>query len=165
MSTHIYNAIEIQRPVQQVFDYACTPAHWPDWHPSSLKLYTRNVSDNAGDNAGIAKRGARFEEDVRAGGRTGHLVWTVTEYTEQRSWTGQATVDNGANLTVSYHVSATPTGTLFERHLHYDLPGFVLKILNFLVLRRRIAAESALSLQRLQDVLQAGQEKDKRHVA
>ncbi|MCH8619617.1 SRPBCC family protein [Undibacterium sp. TS12] len=157
MSTHIYNAIEIQRPVQQVFDYACTPTHWPDWHPSSLKLYTKN--------AGIAKKGARFEEDVRAGGRTGHLVWTVTEYTEQRSWTGQATVDNGANLTVIYHVSATPTGTLFERHLHYDLPGFVLKILNLLVLRRRIVAESALSLQRLQDVLQAGQERGKQHVA
>ena len=146
MSTHIYNAIEIQRPIQQVFDYACTPMHWPDWHPSSLKLYM--------DHAGIATSGTRFEEDVRAGGRTGHLVWTVTECVDQHRWTGQATVDNGARLTVSYHLSETATGTLFERHLHYELPNLMLKILNFLILRRRIAKESALSLRQLQGVLQ-----------
>ncbi|BBB68959.1 hypothetical protein UNDYM_4706 [Undibacterium sp. YM2] len=148
MTTHIYNAIEIQRPIRQVFDYACTPTHWPDWHPSSLKLYM--------DHAGIATSGTRFEEDVRAGGRTGHLVWTVIEYLEQYRWTGQATVDNGASLTVSYQFSATPAGTLFERHLHYDLPNTLLNILNFLILRRRIAEESALSLRQLQTVLEAG---------
>ncbi|MFZ3004278.1 MAG: SRPBCC family protein [Undibacterium umbellatum] len=148
MSTHIYNAIEIQVPVQQAFDYACAPIHWPDWHPSSLKIYTNN--------AGIASAGTSFEEDVRAGGRTGHLVWTVTECVNAQCWTGQATVDNGANLTVSYHFSATANGgTLFERHLQYELPNLALKILNFLVLRRRIADESALSLRRLQSELQA----------
>ncbi|BBB63014.1 hypothetical protein UNDKW_4741 [Undibacterium sp. KW1] len=148
MATHIYNAIEIQRPVRQVFDYACSPTHWPDWHPPSLKLYM--------DHAGIATSGTRFEEDVRAGGRTGHLVWTVTECQDLQRWTGQATVDNGARLTVSYQFSAAPAGTLFERHLHYDLPNPLLNILNFLILRRRIAEESALSLRQLQAVLEAG---------
>ncbi|MFZ6745401.1 SRPBCC family protein [Undibacterium sp. JH2W] len=149
MSTHIYNAIEIQVPIQQVFDYACAPAHWPDWHPSSLKLYTSN--------AGTADVGSSFEEDVRAGGRTGHLIWTVTECDNTRRWTGRAKVDNGASLTVTYQFSASASGgTLFERHLHYVLPNLALKILNVLVLRRRITAESALSLQRLQTVLHGG---------
>lgn len=153
MSTHIYHVIEIQVPVQQVFDYACAPSHWPDWHPSSLKLYTNN--------AGVASIGTGFEEDVQAGGRTGHLVWTVTEFVNAQRWAGQAKVDNGASLTVSYHFSATANGgTLFERHLHYDLPSLALKVLNFLVLRRRITAESALSLQRLQTVLQGGSLRD-----
>ncbi len=147
MTTHIYNAIEIQRPIRQVFDYACTPTHWPEWHPSSLTLYS--------DKPGIASTGMQFEEDVRAGGRTGHLAWTVTECVDQQRWTGQATVDNGARLTVSYQFSETAAGTLFERHLHYELPNYFLKMLNLLVLRRRIAAESALSLRQLQAVLQA----------
>lgn len=150
MTTQIYNAVLIQRPVAEVFRYACTPAHWPDWHPSSLKLY--------GPVASIATAGTRFEEDVRAGGRTGHLCWTVVDYVDGQLWTGRASADNGASLSVSYKLSVAEGGTLFERHLAYELSSPVLKFLNIFLLRRRIERESEESLQRLQRLLQAGQD-------
>lgn len=34
--TQIYTTIQIQTPIQRVFDYATTPGNRPDWHPSSL---------------------------------------------------------------------------------------------------------------------------------
>ena len=34
--TQIYTTIQIQTPIQRVFDYVTTPGNWPVWHPSSL---------------------------------------------------------------------------------------------------------------------------------
>ncbi len=148
MSTRMLHTIAIARPREVVFDYACTPAHWPHWHPSSLRLY--GIVD-----APLAA-GAGFEEDVRAGGRSGHLVWTVEEAKRPAHWTARAVVDNGARLTLTYRFAETATGTSFERELVYELPNAWLRVLNVLLLRRRIAAESAQSLQQLKNQLESG---------
>lgn len=147
MTTRIYNSIVVARTAKSVFDYATTPARWPEWHPSSLKIY--------GDAAHSLNRGETFEEDVRAGGRNGHLVWRIVERQPHRLWTAQAHVDNGASLTLTYQVSPDGDGALFERTLSYKLPNVFLRILNKLILRRRIERESAESLARLKTVLES----------
>jgi len=141
MTTRMLHAITIARPPEAVYDYACAPAHWPRWHPSSLRLY-------GAVDAPLAA-GATFEEDVRAGGREGHLSWTVEDAVRPSRWIARAAVDNGARLTLAYRFAASPAGTAFERELAYELPGTLLRVLDVLVLRRRIAAESALSLAQL----------------
>jgi hypothetical protein len=45
-------------------------------------------------------------------------------------------------------------GTTFERELVYTLPNLLLRLLDRLVLRRRIEAESAEALRRLKDLLE-----------
>jgi hypothetical protein len=148
VATRIYHRILVQRSVAEVFDYATTPAHWPAWHPSSLKLY--------GDAAHSLAQGETFEEDVHAGGRKGHLQWKVLERTAAQRWIAEARVDNGASLTLTYQVSPKEGACLFERELRYRLPNAFLRMLNKLVLRRRIERESAESLARLKAVLESG---------
>jgi uncharacterized protein YndB with AHSA1/START domain len=146
VSTRIYNAIVVACSVERVFDYATTPAQWPQWHPSSLKLY--------GDAAHSLERGEKFEEDVRAGGRKGHLKWNVLERKPAQQWIAEAQVDNGASLVLTYKVSAHEGGCLFERELSYQLPNAFLRVLNKLILQRRIERESAESLAHLKAVLE-----------
>lgn len=141
------HTIAIARPPQAVYDYACAPAHWPRWHPSSLRLY------GAVDRP--VEAGSGFEEDVRAGGRNGHLKWTVVESVRGKRWLARAEVDNGARLTVGYRFDEAAGGTAFERELVYELPSAWLRLLNVLLLRRRIDAESALSLRQLKACCEA----------
>jgi hypothetical protein len=148
MSTRLFHAITIARPVDAVVDYASTPARWPEWHPSSLRLY--------GDVDRPLVAGDVFEEDVRAGGRTGHLKWNVVASERAQRWVAHADVDNGARLVLTYRFAASLGGCAFERELVYDLPSAWLRLLNVLVLRRRIEAESRHSLERLKARLEQG---------
>jgi hypothetical protein len=146
MSTRLLHAITIACAPAQAYDYACAPGHWPEWHPSSLRLF------GAVDHALPA--GATFEEDVRAGGRNGHLRWTVVEAQRPARWIATAEVDNGARLSLTYRFAPHGDGTAFERELAYELSSPWLRVLDALVLRRRIAAESALSLRQLKAALE-----------
>jgi len=146
MPTRLFHRVKIARAPREVFDYVTTPARWPEWHPSSLRLAPG--ADKP------LKAGTRFEEDVRAGGREGHLRWQVRRCEPPRLWVADAETDNGAMLTLSYRVSPDDHGALFERELVYSLPNVFLRLINLLLLRRRIARESALSLQQLKQVLE-----------
>ncbi|MES2298276.1 MAG: SRPBCC family protein [Pseudomonadota bacterium] len=146
MPTLNHHTITIRRSPEDVFNYATTPAHWPKWHPSSLRLQ--------GDTAHPTLGGAQFEEDIRAGGRTGHIQWRVAACEVGKVWVADAASSNGVTLRVTYRVSPAGEGTLFERTLSYSIQGLWLKILNVLILRRRIERESALSLQQLKAVME-----------
>lgn len=146
MSTRLQHSIVIAADPGVVFDYVCTPGFWPDWHPSSLRLH--------GDAARPLHADDRFEEDIRAGGREARLRWRVLTAEAPALWTAQAVADNGVELELTYRVQPAANGTLFERELLYRVSGWWLKLLNILLLRRRIAAESVHSLQQLQSVLE-----------
>jgi hypothetical protein len=146
MTTRLLHTVAIAADPGVVFDYASTPAYWPDWHPSSLRLH--------GDAARPLRAEDRFEEDIRAGGREARLRWQVRVSEAPRLWTAQAVADNGLELELSYRVQASAQGALFERELRYRVSGWWLNLLNVLLLRRRIAAESAHSLQQLKAVLE-----------
>jgi hypothetical protein len=146
MTTRLLHTIRIAADIHAVFDYVSTPAFWPDWHPSSLRLF--------GDVARCLGAGDHFEEDVRAGGRTARLHWQVVAAEAPRVWTATAVADNGVELELDYRMQSDAQGVMFERELQYQVPGWWLKLLNRLVLRRRIDAESAHSLRQLKSVLE-----------
>jgi len=137
--------IHIARPVEQVFDYASTPARWPEWHPSSLRLEPGAEQP--------LPAGARFEEDISAGGRKAHLSWTVLECQRPHVWIAKAQADNGVTLRLEYRLTAEGGGTAFTRLLSYELPSLLLKLYNWVLGQRRIHRESVLSLHQLRDVL------------
>jgi len=140
--TRMQHRIEIARNPLAVLAYASTVTRWPEWHPSSLKIKGPD---------GPLHAGARFEEDIRAGGRDGHLSWTVDEYLPGRRWSARAHGDNGLELTVTYECEASGDGTHFVRTLEYRFGGWALRLANRLLLRRRIDRESAASLLALRD--------------
>lgn len=142
--TRMQHSVDIARTPEEVLTYAASAARWPEWHPSSLKIYGSD---------GPQACGMRFEEDIEAGGRKGHLRWEVLDYVPGKRWHARALGDNhGLDMTVTYDCSPTAGGgTRFVRTLDYSLSGALIQLANVLVLKRRIERESAFSLQQLRD--------------
>jgi hypothetical protein len=140
--TRMQHPIDIAGDPIAVLAYAATVSRWPEWHPSSLKI------DGP---AGPLHAGARFEEDIHAGGREGHLSWEVTEYLPGRRWCARAQGDHGLSLHLTYECSAAGEGTAFVRTLDYRFESLGMRIANQLLLKRRIERESAASMLALRD--------------
>ena len=141
------HSIHIAAAPRAVLDYASTPALWPEWHPASLRL-------EPGAEHPLTL-GERFEEDIKTAGRDAHLSWVVEECEPGRLWAARAQADNGAGIFVRYRVAEAAGGTSFARELEYTLANPLLRLLNLLVLRRRIDAESRLSLQQLKQRMES----------
>jgi len=141
--TSMQHQINIAGNPIDVLAYASTVTRWPEWHPSSLKVDGPRGSLHAG---------ARFEEDIRAGGREGHLSWVVDEYLPGRRWIARAHGDNGLSLVVTYECTAEGEGTRFVRTLDYQFSGLAMRIANRLLLKRRIDCESAASMLALREM-------------
>jgi hypothetical protein len=141
--THV---VEIRGTPEAVLAYAATPSHWPEWHPSSLRVQAA---------PGPQGPAAVFEEDIHAGGRPGHLSWRVTAYRPAMHWQAEARGPHRLWLRVDYRVEPCATGTRFERRLAYVLPGFVWGLYNRLIGRRRVGRESVESMARLKKAFEA----------
>jgi hypothetical protein len=140
--TRMQHKIDIAGDPIAVLAYASTVTRWPDWHPSSLRINGQN---------GPLHAGARFEEDIRAGGRDGHLSWVVDEYLPGRRWIARAHGDNGLSLLLTYECAAEGDGTRFVRTLEYRFSGLAMRMANQLLLKRRIERESAASMLALRE--------------
>ncbi|QAY86597.1 sterol desaturase/SRPBCC family protein [Pseudomonas arsenicoxydans] len=143
--TRMQHQIAIAGSPMDVLAYASTVTRWPEWHPSSLKVEGQSGSLHAG---------ARFEEDIRAGGRNGHLSWEVNEYLPGRRWSAWARGDHGLSLVVTYECEADGDHTRFVRTLDYQFAGLAMRIANRLLLKRRIERESSASMLALRDMAQ-----------
>ena len=141
--TRMQHQIDIAANPIDVLAYASTVTRWPEWHPSSLKVEGQR---------GPLHAGVRFEEDIRAGGREGHLSWIVDEYLPGRRWCARARGDHGLSLVVTYECAAEGDSTRFVRTLEYQFGGLAMRIANRLLLERRIANESAASMRALREM-------------
>lgn len=144
--TRIYKSIQIHTPIEQVFDYVTTPGNWPEWHPSSLGV--SGATDHS------LEPGEKVTEKYLVAGRRGSVVWTVRERTAPRRWIIEGQAEGGGGGTITYTLTAQDGGTFFERDFVYAMPNALLALLDRLVLRRRVDAESAEALRRLKDVLE-----------
>ncbi len=142
----VRTSISIARPPAVVFDYVTTAANWPRWHPSSLGV------SGAIDHQ--AQLGEQIIERFRVAGREGEATWTVQERDAPRRFVITSTVGAAGGGTVTYVLSAEGTGTHFERTFSYRVNSRLLSLLDSLLLRPRIARESAMALQRLKAVLE-----------
>lgn len=140
--TRMQHQIDIAGEPIAVLTYAASVTRWPEWHPSSLKIEGP---------AGPLHAGARFAEDIHAGGRSGHLRWEVTEYLPGRRWCARAQGDHGLSLLLTYECSAEGSGTRFIRTLDYRFEGLAMRVANQLLLKRRIERESAASMLALRE--------------
>lgn len=143
--TRLQHQIDIAGNPIDVLAYASTATLWPQWHPSSLKVEGPR---------GPLHAGARFEEDIRAGGREGHLSWVVDEYLPGRRWSARAQGDHGLSLMLTYECECEGTGTRFVRTLEYQFSGLLMSIANRLLLKRRIDRESTASMLALSEMAQ-----------
>ncbi|RON08892.1 sterol desaturase [Pseudomonas brassicacearum] len=143
--TRMQHQIDIARDPIAVLAYASTATRWPEWHPSSLKVDGQQ---------GPLHAGSRFEEEIHAGGRAGHLSWEVNEYLPGRRWSARAQGNHGLELLVTYECASEGDGTRFVRTLEYRFSGWRMRLANQLLLKRRIEHESAASMLALRDMVQ-----------
>ncbi|MHB9834236.1 SRPBCC family protein [Paraburkholderia terrae] len=149
LSTRIVTIMPIARESTAVFDYVTTPAHWPAWHPSSL-----SVTGATDHSLGI---GEQTTEEFRVAGRRGEVVWTVVERKRPEKWTIDGTIEGRPAGTVSYALTPDTNGnggTEFERTFTYRSPTLWFALLNAVLLRAKIQAESDEAVDRLKDILE-----------
>ena len=144
--TCIYKTIQIDTPVERVFDYVTMPSNWPAWHPSSLRV--------SGATNRSLEPGEQVTEEFRVAGRRGRVVWTVRDREAPRRWSIEGQVQGGGSGRVTYILTPYAGGTIFEREFAYTMPNLLLALLNRLVLRYRVDTESAEALRRLKQVLE-----------
>jgi uncharacterized protein YndB with AHSA1/START domain len=144
----IVTAIDIRRPVEQVFDFLTTPGNWPRWHPSSLRV-TGAVDHSLGP-------GEQVTEDFRVAGQSGTAVWTVRERQAPQRWVIDGVAENGNRATITYTVTAQAGGSRFERELVFVPTGPPAPELVLALLSLRIEAESAEALRRVKALLEEG---------
>jgi hypothetical protein len=144
--TLIVTQVFIRKALDQVFDYVTTPVFWPQWHPSSAGV--------DGIDARPATLGDRLDEQVHAAGRRETFRWTVTRCSPPSCWAIDGEFASG-KATIAYRLEATADGTLFTRELTYRVRGFWLRLLDGLLLARRIRRESRHALQSLKARLES----------
>lgn len=147
--TRIYTTIRVEEPAERLFEYVTTPGNWPEWHPSSL-----GVSGATDHSLGP---GEKVAEEYSVAGRRGRVVWTVREREAPRRWVIDGEVDGrGGEGTITYTLTPSEGGTIFERDFVYAMPNALLALLDRLVLRRRVEAESEEALRQLKAAVEGG---------
>lgn len=144
--TRICNSIQIRRPIEQVFDFITTPANWPQWHPASV-----SVGGNADHSL---QAGEEVTENISVAGRRGQVTWLARERSAPHRWVIDGSGKDGGRATITYTLTPHPDGTTFERELVYTMPNALLTVLDWLIIRWRMKADSAEALRRLKRLLE-----------
>ena len=145
--TRIVTAVVIGAPIEQVFAFATTPANWPRWHPAS-KAVTGAVDHSLGP-------GEQLVEEIQMTGYRGRASWVARERAAPSRWVIEGEGSTGGHARLTYRLCAQPDGTRFERELVYRMPNAWYALLDMLFIRRRMVAQSAEALRRLNDLLEA----------
>lgn len=87
-------------------------------------------------------------------GRRGRVVWMVREREAPRRWEIDGRTEGGGGGTITYTLTPHSGGTTFEREFVYSVSSPLLALIDWLVLRPRIKAESAEALRSLKDKLE-----------
>ncbi|BAL24904.1 hypothetical protein AZKH_2598 [Azoarcus sp. KH32C] len=143
---HLTNEVTITRPIGEVFEYVTTPGNWPKWHPSSLAVSGAiDHSLNLGEQA---------TEDFLVAGRRGRAVWTVVERDAPRLWKIEGGGEEGGRAWITYTLREEAGATHFTRDMRYRMPNLLTALLDPLLTRKQIAAESDLAVRQLKAALE-----------
>lgn len=152
--TAIHDEVVIARPLALVFDFVATPRHWPAWHPASLGV--------AGATDHPLERGERVAETFMLARRGGVVVWTVIESQRPRTWSIEGVAAGRRVGTITYRLTPAITSSLapaaestrFEREFRYRSPTLLFALINRLMLRDQLQAESTDAVRRLKALLE-----------
>jgi hypothetical protein len=142
--TKIVNHVDIACKPKQILDYVSTVTRWQEWHPYPVTTQAPT---------GPLQTGSAFEY---ASAKAGRLSWVVVNCVSDRSWTARARGQYGLELCVTYECQETSEGTRFVRTLEYRFASPLFRLLDRLMLRRRIKRDSVALLDRLRDVAKDG---------
>ena len=141
----VEESIEINRPLQEVFDYVSDVGNYPEWMAHAL--------DVRKDTEGPPQQNDRFTVAIKSVGRRFETPYERTSYEANRRYTDRAVGGPVPNQRWDCSFQEVPGGTHLRRAVEAE-PGGLLKVLEPLQKR---AAERGLrrDLKTLKDVLEA----------
>jgi sterol desaturase/sphingolipid hydroxylase (fatty acid hydroxylase superfamily) len=148
-TTRNVDTLIMDKPPQEVLNYASNVALWPQWHPQSSKIYIEEAKP--------LLKGDKFEEDILTALGKNHLVWDVIERGEN-NWVAIANnQNNGSVISIEYRVKGIEnnTKTEFTRILDYTLPNFFFVAVNALYLKSKVELKSQQGVKRLKKAVEA----------
>ena len=141
----VEESIEINRPLQEVFDYVSDVGNYPEWMAHALEVLK--------DTEGPPQQNDRFIVAIKSVGRRFETPYERTSFEANRRYTDRAAGGPVPNQRWDSTFQEVPGGTRLTRAVEAELGG-LLKVLEPLQKR---AAERQLrkDLQTLKDVLEA----------
>jgi uncharacterized protein YndB with AHSA1/START domain len=115
MST-VHATIEIDAPIQRVWDTVMDPSHLKDW--VTIHRSVRDVSDEP------LRKGSTMEQVLHIRGVSFHVHWTLTDVRspERAEWEGQGPAHSLARI--RYELSGDGDGpTKFAYTNEFEVPG------------------------------------------
>lgn len=132
--------------MEEVFDFVTMPASWLQWHPSCVRI--SGATDHS------LAIGETVTEEFLVAGRSGSITWTVVERDRPKRWVIAGEVPGAGGGDIAYTLTQEGDETVFEREFSYHMANRWLALLDRLINRRRIQAESAEAMRRLKHILE-----------
>ncbi len=149
--TRIVSAVEIRRPIGEVFQFGATPRHWPAWHPTAT-----SVSGAVND---PVREGERILERDRFSFLNGCIRWRVRRVTPPTGWVIDGVVDEvplfrGTTTSITYTLSTFAGGTRLKRDMTYSVPSGLARVLDRIEFRNHNARQSQRAVERMKQLLE-----------
>ena len=142
----VEESIEINRSLQEVFDYVSDVGNYPEWMAHALEVRK--------DTAGPPQQGDRFTLAIKSVGRRFETPYERASYVANRRYTDRAVGGPFPNQRWESIYQEVPTGTRLMREVEAE-GGGLLKVLEALQ-KRAVKRQLRKDLKTLKDVLEAG---------
>ena len=141
----VQESIEINRPLEEVFNYLSEAANFPEWTAHTLEVRK--------DTPGPPQQGDGFTVAIKSLGRRFETPYERTSYEPNRRYTDRAVGGPIPNQQWDYTFQEVSGGTRLTRAVEAK-PGGLLKLLEPLQ-RRTVKRQLRKDLQTLKDLLEA----------
>ena len=141
----VEESIEIDRPLQEVFDYVSDVGNYPEWMAHVLEVLK--------DTEGPPQQSDRFIVAIKSVGRRFETPYERTSYEANRRYTDRAVGGPIPNQRWDCTFQEVPGGTRLTRAVDAE-PGGLLKLLEPLQ-KRPVERQIRKDLQTLKEVLEA----------
>jgi dehydrogenase/reductase SDR family protein 12 len=141
----VEESIEINRPLEEVFNYVSNVGNFPEWTAHTLEVRK--------DTAGPPQQSDRFTLAIKSVGRRFETPYERTSYEPNRRYTDRAVGGPIPNQRWDYTFHEVPSGTRLTRAVEAESAG-LLKLLEPLQ-KRTVQRQLRTDLKTLKDVLEA----------
>ena len=142
----VEESIEINRPLQEVFNYVSDVGNYPEWMADALEVRK--------DTAGPPQQSDRFIVAIKSVGRRFETPYERTSYEANRQYTDRAVGGPIPNQRWDCTFQEVPGGTRLRRAVEAK-PGGLLKLLEP-IQKRSAERQLRKDLKTLKDVLERG---------
>lgn len=149
--TKVISTTVINCAIKDVFNFATTPCHWPEWHPTAQGV--SGVTDHS------LKKGEQVLEEEKFIFLKGQIRWAMNKKMAPTFWILDGIVEGiplfrGTRVTIAYTLTAKDGQTHLKREMVYQMPNLLAEFFDALLFRSHNTKQSQRAIDRLKKVLE-----------